>query len=72
MFWIIATYARCQKILAADAPTRLRHHTELPFRAAVTDLLGIRDTAGLLARREAVRELLPALQESAASITRAA
>lgn len=72
VFWIIATYARGQKILAADAPARLRHHTELRFRAAVTDLLGIRDTAGLLARREAVRELLPALQESAASITRAA
>lgn len=67
-FWIIATYARCQKIFAADAPTRLRHDAELRFRAAVTDLLGIRDTAGLLRRRQVVRELLPALRESAASI----
>ncbi len=68
VFWIIATYARCQKIFAADAPAHLRHNAELRFRAAVTDLLGIRDSSGLLSRRKAVRELLPALRESAASI----
>ncbi len=68
VFWIIATYARCQTILTADAPAHLRHYAESEFRAAVTDLLGIHDTAGLLGRREAVLELLPTLRESAAGI----
>lgn len=68
VFWIVATLARCQKILATDAPTDVRQDAEPRFRAAVTDLLGIRDTAGLLDRSEAVRGLVPALRESAASI----
>lgn len=68
VLWIIASYARCQKILTANAPARLRDNAEVHFRAAVTDLLGIHDTAALLSRREAARKLLPALRESALSI----
>lgn len=68
VFWIVATFARCQQILAADAPATLQHDAELRFRAAVTDLLGVRDTADLLARSRAVRGLLPALRASAAAI----
>lgn len=68
VFWIIATYARCQKIFAAEAPAHLRDDAELRFRDAVTDLLGVHDSADLLDRREAVRALLPALRQSAATI----
>ncbi|MGH3752313.1 MAG: hypothetical protein ACRDRP_06375 [Pseudonocardiaceae bacterium] len=33
MFWIIDSYERCQKILAADAPAHLQCDTELRLPA---------------------------------------
>jgi len=68
VFWIIATFARCQTILAADASTDVRRNGELRFRACVAELLGIRDTAELFDRNAAVLRLLPTLRRSAASI----
>ncbi len=67
MFWIVATFARCLKILAADAPpAQQREHAE-PFRDAVRDL-GIASTADLLTRADAVRQYLPKLRACADEI----
>jgi hypothetical protein len=66
VFWIIATFARCHTILAADAPDR---HEELApdFRAAVADL-GITSTDDLLVRAARVTRFLPRLRETADDI----
>lgn len=68
VFWIVATFARCQQVFAADGSADLYGESAARFRAAVRDLLGIRDTAALLARRDAVGALLPELWEAAAAI----
>ncbi|WP_219834564.1 hypothetical protein [Paenibacillus sp. R14(2021)] len=66
VFWIIATFARCHKILAADAPGW--HAERLPaFQAAIAEL-GITSTAELFKRAEAVTAFLPALREAAEAI----
>lgn len=67
VFWIIATWARCQQILAADASPRLCRAGEQRFRAAVTELLGVADTAGLRQRRTETLELLPVLRQTVLS-----
>jgi len=69
VFWIIATLARCQQILAVDASPAQRRAGELTFRAAVTDLLGLSDAAGLAGRRAALWGLLPDLRQAAAALT---
>jgi hypothetical protein len=69
VFWIIATFARCQQILAVDAPLSVRRGGAAAFRAAVDDLLGLRDFEGLRDRATAVRALLPELRRAAASIS---
>jgi hypothetical protein len=69
VFWLIATYARCQKILSADAPSSLRHAGSLRFRSAVRELLGVRVSADLSRRGDGVSRLLPVLRDAAASIT---
>ncbi|WP_326764036.1 hypothetical protein OG978_05150 [Streptomyces sp. NBC_01591] len=59
VFWLVATFARCHKILAADAPAL---HEELT--PAFSDLLadlGIRDSKDLRRRGQATREYLPEL-----------
>jgi hypothetical protein len=66
--WIIATFARCQQILAVDAPLPVRRRGAAAFRAAVDDLLGPRDLEGIRDRADAVRALLPELRRAAASI----
>ena len=38
VFWMIATYARCHKIMAADAPTDLQKRLLPDFQMAVADL----------------------------------
>ncbi|MFF2327650.1 MULTISPECIES: hypothetical protein [unclassified Streptomyces] len=63
VFWIIATFARCHTILAADAPGL--HDALAPaFHAAVTDL-GISSTGDLLHRAEEVTRFLPRLWRTA-------
>ncbi|MET9662676.1 hypothetical protein [Streptomyces sp. NPDC006510] len=66
VFWIIATFARCHTVLAADAPEL--HHARLPaFREAVADL-GITSTDDLLRRGEEVIAFLPGLRRTAEQI----
>ncbi len=69
VFWLMATYARCQKILSADASPSLRHAGSVSFCSAVRELLGVHDIAELFRRRDALRKLLPVLSDAAASIT---
>jgi hypothetical protein len=66
VFWIVATYARCHKILAADAPELLREH--LPAFEAVLGDLGVSSTGSLLQRADDVRRFLPRLWDTAESI----
>ncbi|MER5683961.1 hypothetical protein [Streptomyces sp. NPDC002205] len=66
VFWIVATFARCHTILAADAPEL--HAARTPaFRAAVADL-GITSTDDLLRRAEDVDRFLPRLWRTAEEI----
>jgi hypothetical protein len=67
MFWIIATYARCHTILAADAPRAARHEFLPAFEAALGDL-GITSADDLRYRAEAVLRFLPKLWDVAEEI----
>ncbi|MFF3954958.1 hypothetical protein ACFYY1_17290 [Streptomyces sp. NPDC001890] len=70
VFWIIATFARCHTVLAADAPEL--HRARLPaFLEAVADL-GIASTDDLLRRGEQVIAFLPELRRTAEKILVAA
>lgn len=69
VFWIIATFARCHTILAADAPEAHRALTP-PFRAALADL-GITGPADILRRAGEVTRFLPRLWQTAEAIIRA-
>ncbi|MEU8721321.1 hypothetical protein [Streptomyces antimycoticus] len=66
VFWIIATFARCHTILAADAPEL--HRAFAPaFHAAVSDL-GISSTEDIFRRAEEVTRFLPSLWQTAEDI----
>jgi len=67
VFWIIATAARCQYILAADASDAEREAHAPAFQALAADL-GIPDTPSLLARAAAARAYLPRVWEVAEEI----
>ncbi|MFE7386104.1 hypothetical protein [Streptomyces sp. NPDC057582] len=70
VFWIIATFARCHTVLAADAPGL--HTARMPaFRAAVADL-GITSTDDLLRRGAEVGRFLPRLRRTAEEILESA
>ncbi|WP_412737870.1 hypothetical protein [Krasilnikovia sp. MM14-A1259] len=67
VFWMIATYARCHKILAADAP----RHVQQSLMPAFNDLLdemGITGSKDLLARCDAVVLALPSIAAKAEEI----
>ncbi|MEU3459220.1 hypothetical protein ABZ721_04590 [Streptomyces sp. NPDC006733] len=66
VFWIIATFARCHTILAADAP-RLHAALTPAFRAAVSDL-GIDSTSDLVHRAGTVLRFRPRLWAAAEDI----
>jgi hypothetical protein len=66
VFWIAVTYARCQTVFAADAPTTMRQF-EGGFRALLGDL-GIASFDDLRQRREHARALLPPLWDLAEAI----
>jgi len=66
MFWIVATFARCEQVLAADAPPS--PHAPA-FRAAVADL-GIAGPADLRRRAAEVTGLLPELASAAERVLR--
>ncbi|WP_225827512.1 hypothetical protein [Streptomyces naphthomycinicus] len=70
VFWLVATFARCHKILAADDPAL---HEELA--PAFSDLLadlGILDSEDLRRRGEATRACLPELWKVAEDVMSAA
>ncbi|GAA4630005.1 hypothetical protein GCM10023196_053650 [Actinoallomurus vinaceus] len=66
VFWIIATFARCHTILAADAP-ELHRELAPAFRAAVADL-GITSAGDLAHRTAQVIRYLPALWQTTEAI----
>lgn len=68
VFWLIATFARCQQILALDGSAGQRREGGRMFRAAVGDLLGLGDPADLVGRQASLRELLPDLRAAAEAI----
>jgi len=67
VFWMVATSARCQKILAADAPPRVRREHAPAFEAMVADL-GITSPADVLRRADEVIGFLPRLWRTAEAI----
>jgi hypothetical protein len=58
VFWIAATYARCQKVLHTDGPAALSAAHEVGFRALADDL-GVGSFDALAERTEEVRRRLP-------------
>lgn len=66
VFWIAATFARCHKVLAADAP-EAGERLAPDFHALLTDL-GVGTTAALLNRADEVLRYLPRLMSAAQAI----
>lgn len=58
IFWIVATYSRCEKVLYHDAPTALQGKFTPGYRRVLGDL-GIATFADLQRRGEQVRAFLP-------------
>jgi len=67
MFWIVATFARCHKILASDAAPDLGQSLAPAFYDAVGDL-GITSPGDLIRRAENVARFLPRLWDIAEAI----
>jgi hypothetical protein len=67
VFWIVATYARCQNVLFHDAPVETQDRFTPGFRHLVADL-GITSYADLPERCEQVRQHLPHVWEVAEAI----
>ncbi|NIK75519.1 hypothetical protein FHS15_000619 [Paenibacillus castaneae] len=70
VFWIIATFARSHKILAADAPIEVQNAYIPAFKAAVADL-GISSSSDLTRRARDVIEFLPRLWSATEEILQA-
>jgi len=66
MFWLVATYTRCHKILATDAP-ELERKRRPALEAMLADL-GIRSSTDLVSRADAVIAFLPRLWEAVEAI----
>lgn len=70
VFWIVATFARCLSVLAADAPSVLAEGHASAFRSCTRDLLGLEDESDLIERRLDCMNSLPMLRDTAAQIAR--
>jgi hypothetical protein len=70
VFWIAATYSRCQKVFHVDAPLELRDQYMPGYLAMLSDL-GIASYEDLQARSEQVRTCTPRLWAIAESIVAA-
>jgi hypothetical protein len=68
VFWIIATFTRCQQILDADAPPERSWAASQTFRAALADLTGVHGPDDLRTRSAATLALLPELEDAMAMI----
>ncbi|WP_199621993.1 MDR/zinc-dependent alcohol dehydrogenase-like family protein [Paenibacillus alkalitolerans] len=66
IFWMGATFARCHKILAADAPDL--HHTLAPAFDAIISDLGVDSDEALMHRAQDVIRFMPRLWETAGAI----
>jgi hypothetical protein len=62
-FWMAATYARCHKILAADAPAALQRELMPAFESILSDM-GVLTEEGLRERAQDVAAYLPRLWDS--------
>ncbi len=62
IFWMVATYSRCQKVLYHDAPVEMQNKFSPGYRQLLSDL-GITSFADLQQRRTQVKELLPRVWE---------
>lgn len=67
VFWIVATFARCHKILAADAPLSIQRELAPSFHSLLEDL-GIGCTEDLVQRSKDVIRILPRLWMGAEAI----
>jgi hypothetical protein len=67
VFWIVATAARCQKVLDHDAPPETRGRHRPGFRHLLADL-GMTSFADLRRRNAQVKECLPQVWEIAEAI----
>ena len=70
VFWIVATYSRCQKILYHDAPVEMQDRFGPGYRQLLADL-GITSFADLQQRSEQVKGLLPRVWEVTEAIVAA-
>ena len=70
IFWMVATYSRCQILLYHDAPLEMRDRFGPGYRELLGDL-GIASFADLKQRGEQVRGLLPRVWEVAEAILEA-
>ncbi|WP_274365856.1 hypothetical protein [Paenibacillus thermotolerans] len=66
VFWIVATFARCHKILAADAPD-LEAERSPAFHAVLAEL-GADSDESVLRRAQSVKQFLPRLMDAAEQI----
>ncbi len=67
VFWMLATYARCQHVLATDAPPAAYEKHDVGLRDLLRGL-GIASFAGLAGRVAEVEALLPRVSEVAEDI----
>jgi hypothetical protein len=67
IFWMVATYSRCQHVLCHDAPAEMQDRSSVGYRRLVGDL-GITSFADLQQRGEQVKGLLPHVWEVAEAI----
>lgn len=58
IFWIVATYSRCQKVLYQDATAEVQAHFTPGYQRLLADL-GITDLADLHQRSAAIKAFLP-------------
>jgi hypothetical protein len=58
IFWMVAAYARCQKVLSQDAPPEMRERFTPGYRRLLGDL-GITSFADLQRRADQVKAFLP-------------
>jgi hypothetical protein len=67
VFWMVATYSRCQKVLYHDAPAEMRDRFAPGYRQLLGDL-GITSFADLQRRKEQIELSLPRVWEEAEAI----
>lgn len=67
VFWMVATYSRCLKVLSQDAPVEVQDRHRPGYRELLGDL-GIATFADLQRRGEEVRGFLPRIWEVAEAI----